>query len=300
MSSSTINQYMYLMFANFPNEDGEYYKVEEGDEIMAVQEESPQISLNALNGSNSFQTTRITRKIGKHEGEVNPTHAYYNGSGTSKYNKDPSWSTIFKTKRTQKTSLALEDFICVVFVPVSNIVNEDGEYYKVEEGDEIMPVQEESPQISLNALNGSNSFQTTRITRKIGKHEVHILVDCGATHNFLDVNVAKQVGCKIKSICLLVVNVGGWMILVSDAVWKNFEWDVFAVRTDLPPKRTNDHKIPLLPNTQPVNIRPYRHPSMQKDAIETIVNELLDSGVIKPSKSPFASPIVMVKKKDNT
>nr|GFA38204.1 putative nucleotidyltransferase, ribonuclease H [Tanacetum cinerariifolium] len=144
--------------------------------------------------------------------------------------------------------------------------DEDGEYYKVEEGDEIMAVQEESPQISLNALNGSNSFQTTRITRKIGKHEVHILVDCGATHNFLDVNVAKQVG----------------------------------LRTDLPPKRTNDHKIPLLPNTQPVNIRPYRHPSMQKDAIETIVNELLDSGVIKPSKSPFASPIVMVKKKDNT
>ncbi|GJY17538.1 hypothetical protein Tco_0389029 [Tanacetum coccineum] len=41
-------------------------------------------------------------------GEVNPTHAYYNGSCTSKDNEDPSWSTSFKTRRTQKTSSALE------------------------------------------------------------------------------------------------------------------------------------------------------------------------------------------------
>ncbi|GJW74857.1 hypothetical protein Tco_0134227 [Tanacetum coccineum] len=41
-------------------------------------------------------------------GEVNPTHAYYNGSRTSKDNEDLSWSTSFKTRRTQKTSSALE------------------------------------------------------------------------------------------------------------------------------------------------------------------------------------------------
>ncbi|GJZ34357.1 hypothetical protein Tco_0580174, partial [Tanacetum coccineum] len=33
-------------------------------------------------------------------GEVNPTHAYYNGSRTSKDNEDPSWNTSFKTRRT--------------------------------------------------------------------------------------------------------------------------------------------------------------------------------------------------------
>ncbi|GJR10324.1 hypothetical protein Tco_0792976 [Tanacetum coccineum] len=41
-------------------------------------------------------------------GEVNPTHAYCNGSRTSKDNEDPNWSTSFKTRRTQKTSSALE------------------------------------------------------------------------------------------------------------------------------------------------------------------------------------------------
>ncbi|GKE68337.1 hypothetical protein Tco_1526409, partial [Tanacetum coccineum] len=40
--------------------------------------------------------------------EVNPTHAYYNGSRTSKDNEDPTCSTSFKTRRTQKTSSALE------------------------------------------------------------------------------------------------------------------------------------------------------------------------------------------------
>ncbi|GJU45220.1 reverse transcriptase domain-containing protein [Tanacetum coccineum] len=41
-------------------------------------------------------------------GEVNPVHAYYNGSRTSKDNEDPSWNTSFKTWRTQKTNSALE------------------------------------------------------------------------------------------------------------------------------------------------------------------------------------------------
>ncbi|GKA83144.1 reverse transcriptase [Tanacetum coccineum] len=47
--------------------------------------------------------------------------------------------------------------------------------------------------------------------------------------------------------------------------------DVFAVPTELPPQRTHDHKIPLVPNTPPINIRPYRHPPSQKDAIEVMV-----------------------------
>nr|GEY87618.1 retrotransposon protein, putative, unclassified [Tanacetum cinerariifolium] len=62
---------------------------------------------------------------------------------------------------------------------------------------------------------------------------------------------------------------------------------------ELPPHRSHDHRIPLIKGTQPVKIRPYRHPPTQKDAIEAMVKELLESWVIKPSHSPFASPIVM-------
>ncbi|GJT87582.1 copia protein [Tanacetum coccineum] len=49
-------------------------------------------------------------------GEVNPTRAYYNGSCKSKDTKDPSWSISFMTRRTQKTSSALEAHWKTLFV----------------------------------------------------------------------------------------------------------------------------------------------------------------------------------------
>lgn len=49
-----------------------------------------------------------------------------------------------------------------------------------------------------------------------------------------------------------------------------------------------------------MNIRPYIHPPTQKDAIEAMVKELMESGVIRHSQSSYSSPIVMVKKKDGT
>ncbi|GKD35807.1 putative mitochondrial protein [Tanacetum coccineum] len=55
-----------------------------------------------------------------------------------------------------------------------------------------------------------------------------------------------------------------------------------------------------MPNTPPINVRPYRHPPNQKDAFEGMIMELMDSRVIRASQSPFSSPIVMVKKKDGT
>nr|GEV01086.1 disease resistance protein [Tanacetum cinerariifolium] len=55
-----------------------------------------------------------------------------------------------------------------------------------------------------------------------------------------------------------------------------------------------------MPNTPSINVRPYRHPPNKKDAIELMVNELLKSGVIRTSQSPFSSLIVMVKKKDGS
>nr|GEY71133.1 hypothetical protein [Tanacetum cinerariifolium] len=43
--------------------------------------------------------------------------------------------------------------------------------------------------------------------------------------------------------------------------------DVFAMPTELPPPRTHDHAITLLPNTLPVTVRPYRLPPNQKDVV---------------------------------
>nr|GFA14363.1 hypothetical protein [Tanacetum cinerariifolium] len=56
------------------------------------------------------------------------------------------------------------------------------------------------PHISLNALAGVNDFYTMRIEGHVGKHDIHILVNSGRTHNFVDVQCAKKLGCERRSI----------------------------------------------------------------------------------------------------
>ncbi|XP_019200240.1 PREDICTED: uncharacterized protein LOC109193863 [Ipomoea nil] len=76
--------------------------------------------------------------------------------------------------------------------------------------------------------------------------------------------------------------------------------DLFKEAETLPPRRLHDHAIPLMPGAQAVNIKPYRYSFDQKNVIEEMVGDMLKSGVITESVSPFASPVLLVPKKDNT
>jgi len=75
---------------------------------------------------------------------------------------------------------------------------------------------------------------------------------------------------------------------------------LFAEPTTLPPRREADHQIPLLPGAQPVSVRPYRYSPAQKTEIENQVKQMLQNGIIRISSSPFASLVLLVKKKDGT
>lgn len=76
--------------------------------------------------------------------------------------------------------------------------------------------------------------------------------------------------------------------------------DLFDTPTELPPSRPFDHHIPLVPGAIPVNSRPYRYSPHHKTEIEKQVIELLKAGLITPSVSPFASPVLLVQKKDGS
>lgn len=52
-----------------------------------------------------------------------------------------------------------------------------------------------------------------------------------------------------------------------------------------------------LDDSQPVVYRPYRMSVAERALVRTMVQEMLDSGIVRESSSPYASPIVLVQKK---
>ena len=289
-----------------------------------------------------------------------------------------------------------------------------GELIEGISGEEENPTQ--CAHLSVQAMEGVTSFQTMRVTGYHGKKQLHLLLDSGSTHNFIDANLALKLDCRVDTISPLWVKVADGGQLKCDSLIKNFTWkmqghlftadllllplsgsdivlgvqwfstlgpilwdfnnlmvefkhqgkkvrlrgatskglkeiqvdklcklmqgtgelsmlqvgapsmnwvpklqsiqdreehhpeiaalrtefkDLFAEPTSLPPARPHfDHRIPLKEGTDAINLRPYRYPTSQKDVIEELVQELIDQGTIRDSNSPFAAPVILVKKKD--
>lgn len=77
--------------------------------------------------------------------------------------------------------------------------------------------------------------------------------------------------------------------------------DAFKEPTKLPPSRPRfDHKIPLQEGLTPFNLQPYGYSIIQKKVVGKLVNEMLEHGIVRHNNSPFASPEVMVRKKDGS
>nr|GEV58472.1 putative mitochondrial protein [Tanacetum cinerariifolium] len=162
-----------------------------------------------------------------------------------------------------------------------SVIDHDEEVVHEEVTGEVIKL---TPQISLNALNGVESFQTLRVTGHVGKQDLHVLIDIGSTHNFLDVNKAKQLGCHFSHTCPLKVDIPSGAQLTIKNMCKKFAWkirgeeffvdamllhlgesiptpivsllahfhDVFAIPTSLPHMREYDHKIVLKKGTEPI------------------------------------------------
>ena len=59
------------------------------------------------------------------------------------------------------------------------------------------------------------------------------------------------------------------------------------------------HRVKLTDDT-PIRCKPYPLPYAMREELWNEVDSMLEMGVVRSSTSPYASPIVMVKKKDGS
>jgi hypothetical protein len=77
--------------------------------------------------------------------------------------------------------------------------------------------------------------------------------------------------------------------------------DVFSEELlGLPLEREVEVIIDILPGVSPITQPPYRMTPKELDELKIQLQELLDKGFIRPSKSPWGAPVLFVKKKDGT
>ena len=81
-----------------------------------------------------------------------------------------------------------------------------------------------------------------------------------------------------------------------------FEYeDVFSDELPgLPWQRDVEFCIELHPGTSPISMTPHRMTPVECQELTVQIPELLDKGFIRPSTSPWVSPVLFSKKKDKT
>ena len=77
--------------------------------------------------------------------------------------------------------------------------------------------------------------------------------------------------------------------------------DVFSDELPgLPPQRDVDFCIELHPGTSPISMTPHRMAQFELQELKVPIQELLDKEFIRPSTSPWGTPVLFAKKKDKT
>ncbi|KAA0032689.1 peroxidase 64 [Cucumis melo var. makuwa] len=71
---------------------------------------------------------------------------------------------------------------------------------------------------------------------------------------------------------------------------------MFEAPKGLHPKRVVDHQIVIVDRQKPINVQPYKYGYIHKEEIEKLVSEMLQGDIMRPSQSPYSSPVLLVKK----
>lgn len=85
------------------------------------------------------------------------------------------------------------------------------------------------PCISVSALSGNHNFHTMRVKGMVNGKPLHILIDSGSTHNFLDLNRAKKLGCHLDSIEPQAITVADGNHIACQEVCSCFVWKMGGI-----------------------------------------------------------------------
>lgn len=80
--------------------------------------------------------------------------------------------------------------------------------------------------ISIQALSGCKSYQAMRIVGFAQRKPLHILMDTGSTHNFLDLDYAKSLGCIMEPIQPQSIKVADGNNIPCKFKCENFVWSI--------------------------------------------------------------------------
>ncbi|XP_073105641.1 uncharacterized protein [Elaeis guineensis] len=86
---------------------------------------------------------------------------------------------------------------------------------------------------------------------------------------------------------------------VADPLQKYADLMPAELPKELPPRRTTDHKIKLVPGVKAPAQAPYCMSPLELGDLRKQFTELLDAGMIQPSKAPYGAPVLFQRRKDS-
>ena len=283
---------------------------DDGDVVMDVElveeNEVPGISLHAMSGSDAPETMRVRGAIGIVSTVVlldsGSTHNFVSERLATKLNLQPATNKKVTVEVASGEKLSSKGKCNAVSIKLGGFVTHVDFYILPLEGYEAVLGTQWLRALGEILWNFSKMTMRFNISGKeillkgLTRPKDKVVADTilwrnakkPATGAFLQLDVVREVAVDKSQ---LMPEVQELLDAFSD---------LFEEPIGLPPTRVQDHRIPLQPGSGPVCTKPYRYPYYQKTEIERLVTEMLSTGVIRPSNSPFSSLVILVKKSNGS